>query len=186
MLMQSRASPSKPNANLNQTLRNVGLEAKACIKDQDLIDRQDAHANGLIRVPNCVVHELGLILENCSRSIPLAMSENQVYVSITGLRLKRIWHLARFWRHALASMYQATQSDGNLLAEARTIRGVHHTLTVWEDETAMRRFLYRGAHRDAIKAFPDFAYGKTFGFVTDEPPRWDQVHELWLKHGEDY
>lgn len=114
------------------------------------------------------------------------MSENQVYVSITGLKLKRIWHFARFWRHAIASISQATQSEGNISAEARTINGVHHTLTVWENETAMRRFLYRGAHKNAIKAFPSFASGKTFGFNTNTPPHWDQVHELWLERGEDY
>ena len=83
-------------------------------------------------------------------------------------------------------MLQAKRSDGNILAEARTINGVHHTLTVWESEEAMRRFLYRGAHRHAIKAFPSIASGKTFGFVTDAPPRWDQVHEIWLAWGKDY
>ncbi|MEM9320912.1 MAG: hypothetical protein AAGA70_18195 [Pseudomonadota bacterium] len=78
-------------------------------------------------------------------------------------------------------MAQAKASDGNISADARTINGIHHTVTVWENEHAMRRFLYRGAHRQAIKAFPSFATGKTVGFLADAPPRWDQVHAIWLE-----
>ena len=113
-------------------------------------------------------------------------SPDQVYVSITGLRVKSIWQELRFWHHALASMAQAKRSDGIISADARTINGIRHTLTVWETETAMRRFLYRGAHRRAIRVFPAIAAGKTFGYVTGEPPDWDQVHEIWLEHGKDY
>ena len=113
-------------------------------------------------------------------------STHQVYVSVTGLRVKSIWQELRFWRHALASMAQAKRSEGIISADARTINGIRHTLTVWESETAMRRFLYRGAHRRAIRAFPAIAAGKTFGYVTDQPPSWDQVHQLWLEHGKDY
>ena len=83
-------------------------------------------------------------------------------------------------------MSQAKRADGIISADARTINGVHHTLTVWESETAMRRFLYRAAHRKAIKAFPEFASGKTFGFLTNEPPGWDQVHEIWTNRGREY
>ncbi len=107
------------------------------------------------------------------------------YVSITGLRMKSPLQFFRFWFHATASMAQARRAPGNLGASAQTINGVHHTLTIWENETAMRRFLYRGAHRRAIRAFPSVGSGKTFGYETPEPPGWDQVHEIWLKHGQD-
>ena len=119
------------------------------------------------------------------RCLPMK-SANQVYVSITGLRVKSRWHELRFWYHAITSMAQAKRSDGIVAADARTINGIHHTLTVWESETAMRRFLYRGAHRRAIKAFPNFASGKTFGYVTEQPPDWDQVHKIWLEYGKAY
>lgn len=113
-------------------------------------------------------------------------SANQVYVSITGLRVNSVWQELRFWYHALASMAQAKRSEGNISADARTINGIRHTLSVWESETAMRRFLYRGAHRRAIRAFPDIASGKTFGYVTDKPPDWDQVHKIWQDQGKAY
>jgi len=111
---------------------------------------------------------------------------SDVYVSITGLELKRWHHGLRFFWHALRSMRQARRADGILSAEAKTIQGVHHTRTVWKSEADMRRFLYRGAHRQAIRAFPDIAIGKTFGFVTPKVPDWDEVHVLWRERGRDY
>lgn len=109
-----------------------------------------------------------------------------VYVSITGLRLKRSWHLFRFYHHASRCFKQAKAADGNLLAEVKTIDGVHHTLTVWQSREAMLDFVHSGAHREAIKAFGAIAYGKTFGYETDTVPTWDAVHRLWLVHGLDY
>lgn len=109
-----------------------------------------------------------------------------VFVSIAGLELKRKRHAFRFFWHALHAMRQARRAQGNLKAEAKTIHGVHHTLTVWESEADMRRFLYRGAHRAAIRAFPNIATGKTFGFAASEVPSWDEVHALWRARGRDY
>ena len=115
-----------------------------------------------------------------------AASPARVYVSITGLTLKRPWHIFRFFRHAAPALWQARKAPGNLHTDVKTINGVRHTITVWEDEKAMRRFLYRGAHAKAIRAFPEIADGKTFGFLTTEIPDWDTVHSLWHEHGQSY
>jgi hypothetical protein len=111
------------------------------------------------------------------------MTSAPVYVSITGLRLKGLRHAPRFWWHAIRSMIQARAALGNRKAEARTIEGVHHTLTVWIDEEAMRHFLRSGAHLKAMKAFRDIATGSTLGFTTELPPDWSVVHELWRTKG---
>ncbi len=108
------------------------------------------------------------------------------YVSVTGLRLKTWFHALRFWRHAIPSFNQAKAADGNVLTDTRTVRGVHHTLTVWTSETAMKRYLYRGAHRKAIKAFPSIATGTTCGFHTDDIPSWEVALEYWERHGRNY
>ncbi|MEM9009801.1 MAG: hypothetical protein AAGE18_01135 [Pseudomonadota bacterium] len=110
----------------------------------------------------------------------------QVYVSITGLRLHRPWHAPLFWWHALASMRQAQAADGNLMAETRTIDGVHHTLSVWRDRAALRHYLYSGSHGRAIRAFPTIASGATCGFLAEGPPGWDEVHEIWRTQGHPY
>lgn len=106
-----------------------------------------------------------------------------VYVSITGLRLKSPFHAAWFWWHAIRSMMQAQGAPGNLRSEARSIGGVQHTLTVWEDRAAMRRFMVTGAHAKAMRAFPQIATGSTFGFETDQVPDWGDVHQLWQERG---
>lgn len=104
-----------------------------------------------------------------------------VYVSITGLQLIKPWHAIRFWWHALRSMAQAKAAQGNISAAAKTINGVHHTLTVWKDELAMRTFVTTGPHLKAMRAFHFIATGKTLGFYTDIVPDWNSVHELWLE-----
>lgn len=106
-----------------------------------------------------------------------------VYVSITGLRLKSPFHAAWFWWHAIRSMMQAHGAPGNLHADARAINGVQHTLTVWTDKAAMRRFIVTGAHAKAMRAFPQIATGSTFGFETDRVPDWADVHRLWQERG---
>lgn len=107
----------------------------------------------------------------------------QVYVSITGLRLKGQRLFFRFWWHAIRSMAQARRAEGNIATDARLIDGVHHTRTVWRDEGAMRRYLVAGAHLQAMKAFGSIATGKTLGFYCDSVPDWDNVHQVWQLRG---
>ncbi|OQW54908.1 MAG: hypothetical protein A4S14_14755 [Proteobacteria bacterium SG_bin9] len=106
-----------------------------------------------------------------------------MYVSITGLRLKSVRQMPRFWWYAIRAMRQAKRAPGNILAETRTIDGVHHTLSVWENEAAMRRYLVSGAHREAMRVFPEIASGSTLGYEADTPPDWNQVHDIWLARG---
>lgn len=108
-----------------------------------------------------------------------------VYVSITGLRVRRFWHVPMFWRHAVASMAQAQRADGCLEASARTINGVHHTRSIWRKKEDMRSYLASGAHLEAMKVFSRIATGRTLGFVTTDIPNWDEVHRLWLTKGRD-
>ncbi|WP_205910354.1 hypothetical protein [Rhizobium sp. FKL33] len=107
-----------------------------------------------------------------------------LYVSITGLRVRRLWHYSRFVFHAARSMIQARSADGNLFADARKIHGVHHTLTVWTDRSVMLAYLRAGAHRRAMVAFPSIGTGYAFGFEAVDRPEWSAVHALWLDEGE--
>lgn len=114
------------------------------------------------------------------------MPQQIFYVSITGLVIRRFWHLLPFYLYATRSFRQARRAPGLIRIEARRIAGVHHTLTVWENRAAMLDFIHSGAHRRAIAAFRGMATGKTFGFETDSPPDWAQVHALWRDHGRTY
>lgn len=114
------------------------------------------------------------------------MLDETYYISITGLTLKGPLHALKFWWHAMPSFTQAREAEGNVLTEARKIDGVHHTLTVWTSETAMKRFLYRGAHRKAIKTFPKIATGSTCGYSSSQIPSWDEAVAYWKGHGRSY
>lgn len=108
-----------------------------------------------------------------------------MYISITGLTVKSWLQSPTFWWHAIRSMRQARQADGNLSAESRTINGVHHTVSAWRDEAAMKAYLTTGAHLSALKVFKKIAKGKTLGFQSDVIPNWSNVHDLWRTQGRD-
>ncbi len=105
------------------------------------------------------------------------------YISITGLRLNGLLSAPRFWWHALGSMAQAKSAHGNLSADARSIDGIRHTLTVWTDEAAMRAYLVSGAHMDAMRAFRSIATGKTIGFTSATVPTWAEARAIWEERG---
>lgn len=105
------------------------------------------------------------------------------YVSITGLKLKSPFYAPAFWWHAVRSMRQAYAAAGLISAQARKIGDVHHTVTLWEDEAAMRAYLVTGAHLGAMKAFHRLATGRTVGFACETPPTWAQVPDLWAVKG---
>ena len=118
-------------------------------------------------------------------------SSNQIaddqtfYISITGLRIRRFWHRPIFARHAMASMAQAKQAPGCISADARSIDGVHHTLSVWSSKADMLKFIHSDAHARASKIFRKIATGKTFGYPANEPPGWSEVHTIWKERGRD-
>jgi hypothetical protein len=80
-------------------------------------------------------------------------------------------------------MIQVRKAPGNISADAKTINGVHHTVSVWSDEEAMRHYLVTGAHLSAMKSFHSIATGKTLGYTADHAPSWDEVHILWKEKG---
>lgn len=106
-----------------------------------------------------------------------------VNVSITGLQVQRVWHIPSFWSHAMKSMVQARNAPGNLSADARTINGVHHTLSVWTDKKAMLAYLTAGPHLEAMRLFPSIATGKVVGYLAPQAPDWSEVHAIWLERG---
>ncbi len=106
-----------------------------------------------------------------------------IYVSITGLRLRRFRYAPVFWWYAVASMNQARKAPGCLSAEARTINGIHHTRSAWKSREEMQTYLIAGSHLKAMKAFRKIATGKTYGFETKEMPEWRDVHQIWRDKG---
>ncbi|MEX0308651.1 MAG: hypothetical protein AB3N17_00250 [Tateyamaria sp.] len=108
-----------------------------------------------------------------------------MYVSITGLKLKRVWHQPLFWRHAVASMTDAMAAPGNLSAESRTIDGVHHTLSTWTSRADMLSYLRSKRHARAMRRFDGIATGRVCGFEADARPTWSQALARYHADGRD-
>jgi hypothetical protein len=104
------------------------------------------------------------------------------WVSVTGLRLHSPLRLPLFVWHAVRSMRQAKAAPGNLFAEARSLAGVQHTLTVWQSREAMRAYLRGGAHLAAMRAFPRIGTGTTCGYDAATVPSWDEALAHWRAH----
>lgn len=111
------------------------------------------------------------------------MPPTEYYISITGLRLRHWTMTPRFWWHAMGAMMQARAAEGNLSAQARTINGVHHTVSVWQDRDAMLRYLRSGAHLRAMRVFPRIATGAVAGFSAPDAPAWADVPAILKDRG---
>ena len=109
-----------------------------------------------------------------------------MYVSVTGLKVKRIWHLPRFWWHAIQSYRQAQRAPGIRSVEVRNVAGYQHTLTLWQSRRDMLNFMRSGAHLNAIRAFRTIATGRTYGWDADAAPNWDDALTQWRELGRDY
>jgi len=102
-----------------------------------------------------------------------------LYISVTGFRLRYPVLAPVFWFHAVRALAQARNAPGNRHAAARTVDGVHHTLTAWTDRGAMRAYLGSGPHRSAMRAFPWLGTGRTCGFDAEGIPDWPTALRLW-------
>lgn len=110
----------------------------------------------------------------------------QVWISITGLRLKRPWYLFAFLRYAMPSYRQAVSSSGCLLAETKHLAGVFHTLTVWDSRESMRGFASSGIHKKAVRAFSRYFTGRILSYQGTRVPDWEEAHRLCLEQGREY
>ena len=109
-----------------------------------------------------------------------------MYISVTGLELQSPWKLLIFYSNAIPSLLEAKSSRGNVSVEVRNMNGVKHTLSVWESEEHMKKFMYSSDNKKAIEAFTKAAKSKILGFNSEEVPDWKQLHQMWLSNEQDY
>ncbi|MFM2126367.1 MAG: hypothetical protein RL328_2818 [Acidobacteriota bacterium] len=108
-------------------------------------------------------------------------------VSVTRLRVRSVWQLPRFFRHAIPSNLQARKAPGNLGVDL--LNDAHFTFwtkTVWKDEAAMRAYMLSGAHRSAMSAIQEMASEASVVHWQQESvvaPDWQEAHRRMVESG---
>jgi len=112
------------------------------------------------------------------------------FVSITRLRLRSPLYLPIFMRYAIPSSSQSTTAPGNLVTQTRR-QGftVFWTLTVWEDEASMRRYMVSGSHRKAMPKLSQWCdEASTVHWLQEnsELPPWEEIQQRMAANGRLY
>lgn len=109
------------------------------------------------------------------------------FVSVTRLRLRSPFYLPLFLVYAIPSSIQANRAAGNMKAiTRRASNNVFWTLTVWEDEAAMRAYMTSGAHRRAmplITKWCDEASLTHWQQDSTQLPTWEEAEQNLRQHG---
>ena len=109
------------------------------------------------------------------------------FVSVTRLRLRHWRYLPAFaWYAGLASV-QARRSAGHRFSRATKDAGlVFWTITVWEQEAAMRFFRNNGAHQKAMPKLAEWCDEATYVHWVqpgDTPPTLAEGAERLIREG---
>jgi hypothetical protein len=104
-----------------------------------------------------------------------------MFVSVTRLRIRRLWDMPAFALQALRSALQAKAATGNVsvvpLAEARR---TFWTRTIWIEESAMRAFMLGEPHRrimSRLAEWCDEAAVERWTQDMPEPPSWEDAQQ---------
>lgn len=109
------------------------------------------------------------------------------FISVTRLRIRSVRFMPRFVLHALRSLRQCRQAsgflDGSLLADRKL---TFWTMTLWQDQGAMRAYMTGGAHLKAMPKLLDWCDEASVVHWTqddDAMPSWEEVDRKMRAQG---
>ncbi|CAB9519928.1 expressed unknown protein [Seminavis robusta] len=106
------------------------------------------------------------------------------HVSVTGMDIHSWSAVPTFMSFARRSMQQAKEAKGVVHVQGGYQKGVHHTLTVWEDRNATVQYLRSGDHKEAMAASKDIGtFVQVYGYDSDEIPSMEEAIQKWKEHG---
>jgi hypothetical protein len=107
--------------------------------------------------------------------------------SVTRLRVRSVWRLPMFLLRTLLAQRQVTRADGfyggRLLVDSHN---TYWTLTVWQDERAMKKFRGSGSHAKVMPALVESCDEAAYTHWTSEGPSvptWPEAYERLLNEG---
>ena len=110
-----------------------------------------------------------------------------MFVSITRLRIRSVRFLPFFFLHAFRSLQQVKKAPGFLGGELLSDRSrTFWTMTNWDSQENMRRFMTEGAHRTAmvhLLHWCDEASVVHWDQPEDVLPKWDEADRRMRESG---
>lgn len=106
------------------------------------------------------------------------------FVSVTRLRVKSIFYLIPFFKANEASVKDLKKSAGLIKAKELLDKNLTFwTITIWQDEDAMKKFRGSDAHRNAMRHLPDWCDEASYHHWVQEEyefPTWETAsHKLF-------
>lgn len=105
-------------------------------------------------------------------------------ITITSIRLKKWWHYFYLTTFAFKIISQLKKQEGFVRLKNTGFGYLHFTLSAWETEEAMKEFVRKGAHWNAMKNSSTIATEiRTYSFVGDQLPDWKEAKKLLFEKG---
>lgn len=109
------------------------------------------------------------------------------FISVTRLRIRRVFFLPQFFWHTSLSLRQAKRASGNLQVKVfNSARWTFWTMTAWEDQSAMRAFMVSGSHKTAMPKLMHWCDEASVGHWQQESaalPDWPEAHRRMVAEG---
>lgn len=110
-----------------------------------------------------------------------------IFVSVTRLRIRSVWFMPRFMLHTFLSLRQCKRApgfqDGFLLPDRKR---AFWTMTLWQDQAAMRAFMASGTHLKAMPMLLDWCDEASIVHWTqddDAVPGWEEADRRMRTQG---
>jgi hypothetical protein len=107
-----------------------------------------------------------------------------MFISITSIELKSIWHFFKLSRLALGITIQTKKSAGFKHFKKTGLGRLHYTLTVWESKEDMHNFYKNGAHLNGMKQAASIAKEiGSYSYEAEKLPDWKTAKSLLKEKG---
>jgi len=101
-----------------------------------------------------------------------------MFISATELRVKSIFKSPLFFRHAMRSIKQSYQAEGNIKTLTKVPWPKAYTLTIWKSKEDMLHYRNSGAHKDAMKVMSEVSSSfRSIHWESDTMPLWKDAME---------
>lgn len=105
-------------------------------------------------------------------------------VTVTSLKLRKLWNFFRLSLHGMKVLKQTKNQQGFIKMKNTGFGYLHYTLSAWETEGDVKNFSKSGAHLEAMKESATLATEiRIYTYETDKLPDWQEAKALLMEKG---